>query len=196
MDPARPSVPPTEPCHTPSGRTTTPSNMHDAYENLLTVQGLKDHVTFPTHERGGTLDPVISDLEEDTLSCRQLGLVGSSDHHAVLTQVDMGVARDEVADRRRHRQCKLDGIQRRALRLVEAAGAPAHPEAPVDTLEHRRDVAALVMFHKAQVENVPTSKRKIREKLGLIKSDSACESACEAVSGNSLVDNAAAAPPR
>ncbi|XP_063845411.1 uncharacterized protein LOC135091588 [Scylla paramamosain] len=72
---------------------------HDAYENLLTVQGLKDHVTFPTHERGGTLDPVISDLEEDTLSCHQLGLVGSSDHHAVLTQVDMGVARDEATTR-------------------------------------------------------------------------------------------------
>ncbi|KAK8373042.1 hypothetical protein O3P69_011770, partial [Scylla paramamosain] len=87
------------PCHTPSGRTTTLSNMHDAYENLLTVQGLKDHVTFPTHERGGTLDPVISDLEEDTLSCHQLGLVGSSDHHAVLTQVDMGVARDESTTR-------------------------------------------------------------------------------------------------
>ncbi len=50
---------------------------------------------------------------------------------------------------------KFDGIQRRALRLVEAAGAPAHPEAPVDTLEHRRDVAALVVFHKAQVQGVP-----------------------------------------
>ncbi|XP_063884696.1 uncharacterized protein LOC135113371 [Scylla paramamosain] len=71
----------------------------DAYENLLTVQGLKDHVTFPTHERGGILDPVISDLEEDTLSCHQLGLVGSSYHHAVLTQVDMGVARDEATTR-------------------------------------------------------------------------------------------------
>ena len=33
-----------------------------AYENFLTVQGLTDHVTFPMHERGGTLDPVISDL--------------------------------------------------------------------------------------------------------------------------------------
>ncbi len=50
---------------------------------------------------------------------------------------------------------KLDSIQRRALRLVEAAGAPAHPEVPVDTLEHRRDVAALVVFHKAQVQGVP-----------------------------------------
>ena len=77
-------------------------NLHleqSAYENLLTVQGLTDHVTFPTHERRGTLDPVISDLQEDTLRCHQLGLVGSSDHHAVLTQVDVGVARDEAISR-------------------------------------------------------------------------------------------------
>ena len=70
-----------------------------AYESLLTVQGLTDHVTFPTNERGGTLDPVISDLQGDTLCCHQLGLVGSSDHHAVLTQIDIGVARDEATSR-------------------------------------------------------------------------------------------------
>ena len=57
----------------------------DAYENLE-VQGLTDHVTFPTHERRGTLDPVISDYQEDRLQCHQLGLVGSSAHHAVLTR--------------------------------------------------------------------------------------------------------------
>ena len=62
-----------------------------AYENLLTVQGLTDHVTFPLQERGGTLDTVLSDLQ-DTLRCHHLGLVCSSDHHAVLTQVDLGVA--------------------------------------------------------------------------------------------------------
>ncbi|KAK4328324.1 hypothetical protein Pmani_001267 [Petrolisthes manimaculis] len=70
-----------------------------AYENLLDVQGLIDHVTFPTHEQGGTLDPVISDLQEDTLCCHQLGPVGSSDHHAVLTKVNVGVARDEATTR-------------------------------------------------------------------------------------------------
>lgn len=71
----------------------------DAYENLLEVQGLTDHVTFPTHERGGTLDPVISDYQEDKLQCHQLGLVGSSDHHAVLTQLEVGVAQDEATTR-------------------------------------------------------------------------------------------------
>ncbi len=50
---------------------------------------------------------------------------------------------------------KFDGIQRRALRQVEAVGAPAHPEAPVDTLEQRRDVAALVVFHKTQEQGLP-----------------------------------------
>ena len=70
-----------------------------AYKNFLAVHGLTDHVIFPTHERGGTLDPVISDLQEDTLRCHQLGLVGSSDHHAVLTQVDVSVARDEATTR-------------------------------------------------------------------------------------------------
>ena len=70
-----------------------------AYQNLLTVQGLTDHITFPTHERGGTLDPVISDLQEDTFHCHQLRLIGSSDHHAVLTKVDMGVTWDKATSR-------------------------------------------------------------------------------------------------
>ncbi|KAG0721964.1 hypothetical protein GWK47_045364 [Chionoecetes opilio] len=52
---------------------------------------------------------------------------------------------------------RLDSIQRRALRLVDAADAPAQPEpvSPLDSLEHHRDVAALVVFHKAQVQGVP-----------------------------------------
>lgn len=69
-----------------------------AYENLLAVQGLTDHVTFSTHEREGTLETVISDLQEDTLHSHQLGFVGSSDHHGVLTQVNVGVALDEATN--------------------------------------------------------------------------------------------------
>ncbi|KAG0700520.1 hypothetical protein GWK47_025535 [Chionoecetes opilio] len=53
---------------------------------------------------------------------------------------------------------RLDSIQRRALRLVDAAHPPDPPDtpalfepvSPLDSLEHRRDVAALVVFHKAQ----------------------------------------------
>ena len=32
----------------------------EIFNNLLTVQGLINHVTFPTHERRGLLDPVLS----------------------------------------------------------------------------------------------------------------------------------------
>ncbi|MPC35274.1 hypothetical protein E2C01_028694 [Portunus trituberculatus] len=71
----------------------------DAYENLLEVQGLTDHVTFPTHERGGTLDPVISGYQADSLQCHRLELMGSSDHYVLLTQLDVGVAQDEATTR-------------------------------------------------------------------------------------------------
>ncbi|KAG0713638.1 hypothetical protein GWK47_015765 [Chionoecetes opilio] len=58
---------------------------------------------------------------------------------------------------------RLDSIQRRALRLVDAADPPDPPDppalfepvSPLDSLEHRRDVAALVVFHKAQLQGVP-----------------------------------------
>lgn len=52
---------------------------------------------------------------------------------------------------------KLDSIQRRALRLVDAADPTPQADSvrPLDSLEHRRDVAALVVFHKAQVQGVP-----------------------------------------
>ncbi|MPC86016.1 hypothetical protein E2C01_080828 [Portunus trituberculatus] len=51
---------------------------------------------------------------------------------------------------------KLDSIQRRALRLADAAPPPhPEPERPLDSLEHRRDVAGIVVFHKAQVQKVP-----------------------------------------
>ena len=48
---------------------------------------------------------------------------------------------------------RLDAVQRRALRLVdgEEHQQPAH----VTSFEHMRDVSALVVFHKAQVQEVP-----------------------------------------
>ena len=70
-----------------------------AYESLLAVQGLEDLVTFPTHVRGGSLDPVITDLQEGTVECRPLQPVGSSDHYAVLTQIKTTASRDEIISR-------------------------------------------------------------------------------------------------
>ena len=46
---------------------------------------------------------------------------------------------------------KLDKIQRRALRLVQDAPLPTQ----LDSLEHRRDVGAMTVLHKAQVLQVP-----------------------------------------
>ena len=70
-----------------------------AYGNLLTVQKLTDYVIYTTYERGGTLDPSITDLSEGTVTCHQCGLLGSSDHHAILIKTDVGVAREEVISR-------------------------------------------------------------------------------------------------
>ena len=47
---------------------------------------------------------------------------------------------------------RLDAVERRAMRLVEGGD---HPPTPLDSLEHRRDVASLVVLHKAQVQEVP-----------------------------------------
>ena len=43
--------------------------------------------------------------------------------------------------------------QRRALPLMDAADSTS--ASPFDTLEHRRDVVALVVFHKAQMQGIP-----------------------------------------
>ena len=71
----------------------------EAYEDLLSVQGLANHVNFPTHERGGLLDPVLSDLPETSIHCQQLGPVGSSDHYAVLARVELHTTREDAAPR-------------------------------------------------------------------------------------------------
>ncbi|XP_069979402.1 uncharacterized protein [Penaeus vannamei] len=46
---------------------------------------------------------------------------------------------------------RLDKIEKRALRLIQEASNPGH----IDSLEHRRDVGALTVLHKAQVQQVP-----------------------------------------
>ena len=64
------------------------------FDELLTVHGLTNHVTFATHNSGSSLDPVISDLPEGVVTCRPLGAVGSSDHLAVLTTIHVAALRD------------------------------------------------------------------------------------------------------
>ncbi len=70
-----------------------------AFTELTVVQGLTNHVTFPTHQRGGSLDPVLTDLISDCVQCRPLDYVGSSDHLAVLSTIKLAPAREEEHER-------------------------------------------------------------------------------------------------
>lgn len=51
------------------------------------VQRLPNHVNFPTHQCGGSLGPVHTNLSSDCVLCRPLDRVNSSDHHAVFTTI-------------------------------------------------------------------------------------------------------------
>jgi len=71
-----------------------------AYEDLLAVHGLTDYVDFPTHILGRSLDPVITDLTEDFISCSSLGKIGTSDHFAVMSHLCLAPAADERRQRK------------------------------------------------------------------------------------------------
>ena len=66
---------------------------------MLTVFGLTNHVDFPTHISGSSLDPVITDLPSSMVTCRPLTTIGSSDHSAVLTKIKLAIDSDEGASR-------------------------------------------------------------------------------------------------
>ena len=70
-----------------------------AFNELLTVHGLDNHVDFPTHISGSSLDPVLTDFPEYTVKCSAMGNVGSSDHTAILTTVNTAMERDEPINR-------------------------------------------------------------------------------------------------
>lgn len=69
------------------------------YDELLSDYGLTNHVDFPTHISGSSLDPVLTDLPASVVTCRSTGSVGSSDHFAVLTTIKLAVDRDEGVSR-------------------------------------------------------------------------------------------------
>ena len=66
-----------------------------AFTELTVVQGLANHVSFPTHIRGGSLDPVLTDLPEESVQCCQLDRIGSSDHNAILSKINLSPARED-----------------------------------------------------------------------------------------------------
>ncbi|XP_050691050.1 uncharacterized protein LOC126982782 [Eriocheir sinensis] len=70
-----------------------------AFTELTVVHGLTNHVTFPTHVRGGSLDLVLTGLPGDSVYCRPLERIGSSDHNAVLTELGLNPSREEARQR-------------------------------------------------------------------------------------------------
>ena len=65
------------------------------FTELTVMQGLQNHVDFPTHQRGGSLDPVLTNLASDSEKCRTLDVVDTSDHLAVLSTIKIAPAREE-----------------------------------------------------------------------------------------------------
>ena len=70
-----------------------------AFTELTVVHGLTNHVTFATHTRGASLDPVLTDLRGDSVQCLQLSRIGSSDHNAVLSTLGLNPAHEEASQR-------------------------------------------------------------------------------------------------
>ena len=70
-----------------------------AFTELTVLHGLTNHVTFSTHVRGGSLDPVLTDLPCDSVHCQQGNRIGSSDHNAVLSHLGLNPASEEPSQR-------------------------------------------------------------------------------------------------
>ena len=73
--------------------------VYRAFTELTVVHALHNHVNFPTHVRGGSLDPVLSDFPEGTVQCRPLDYVGTSDHNAVMCEVSLTPGYEEDQQR-------------------------------------------------------------------------------------------------
>lgn len=71
------------------------NTVREAFTSLTVVHDLHNHVTFPTHISGSSLDPVVTDLPPNTVQCSSLGFVGTSDHVAVLTKIKFERPREE-----------------------------------------------------------------------------------------------------
>ena len=72
-----------------------PRSVKAHFDNFLDSLNLENHVDFPTHISGSSLDPVLSDLHSSAIKCSSQGYVGSSDHVAVLAEIAFRRPRDE-----------------------------------------------------------------------------------------------------
>ena len=71
------------------------NTMHETFNTLLVVHDLHNHVTFPTHSSGSSLDPAVTNLPLNIIQCSSLGFVGISDHVAVLRRITFKRPREE-----------------------------------------------------------------------------------------------------
>ncbi|XP_045105871.1 uncharacterized protein LOC123501228 [Portunus trituberculatus] len=76
-----------------------PHTVHASFNTLLVVHDLHNHVTFPTHVSGSSLDPVVTDLPPSDVQCSPLDFIGTSDHVAVITKFHFRRQREENLSR-------------------------------------------------------------------------------------------------
>ena len=76
-----------------------PRNIQTQFNECIAINNLYNHVNFPTHISGSSLDPVLSDMSSDKVTCSSMGFVGTSDHVAVLTTLDFKKPRAEKFSR-------------------------------------------------------------------------------------------------
>ena len=73
--------------------------VHRDFTELTVIHGLTNHINFPIHIHGTSLDPVLIDLPSDSVQCYQLNKIGSSDHNAVFCELRLNTAYEEGSKR-------------------------------------------------------------------------------------------------
>ena len=69
------------------------------FDQFCALYDLENHVSFPTHLSGSSLDPVVSDFPAHKINCLPLGFVGSSDHVAILSRIKFEMPKEETIER-------------------------------------------------------------------------------------------------
>ena len=69
------------------------SIISSSFNDLLDTHGLINHVNFPTHMSGSSLDPVLTDMTQGAVTCRVGGSVGTSNHYAVVSSISLSTLR-------------------------------------------------------------------------------------------------------
>ncbi|KAK8394250.1 hypothetical protein O3P69_006441 [Scylla paramamosain] len=76
-----------------------PPGIQRSFDSLLVVFNLQNHIRFPIHRSGSSLDPVVTDLPSHDVQCSSLGPIGNSDHEAIFSRITFRRPRDESISR-------------------------------------------------------------------------------------------------